>query len=146
MATEIPAQLPAQAPLQVTVYAQPELSLSPYQQRMEKPYDVVNDDFFGAGGISFKSILDTVNPLQQIPGISTAYREMTGDVISTGSRLIGGALLGGPIGFMVALVNEIISGSTGKDIGGNLMAAVSATDKYKAAEELTTKEVVLTKN
>lgn len=126
--------IPTQAPTQITIYAQPERNLSPYQQRNANAPDIINDNFFGAGGLSFKSILDTVNPLQQLPIVSTAYREMTGDTIATGSRLIGGALLGGPIGFAIALINEIVSGSTGKDIGGNLIAAVS--DKYKATEEL----------
>lgn len=122
---------------QITIYAQPEKPerhLSPYQQRIEKPYDVTNDDFFGSGGVSFRSVLDTINPLQQLPVISTAYREISGDTISTGARLIGGALLGGPIGFALALVNEMVAGSTGKDIGGNLIAMVS--DKYKASGEL----------
>ncbi len=123
-----------ETPTQITIYAQPEASLSPYQQRLEKPYDVTNDDFLGTGGLSFKSVLDTINPLQQLPVVSTAYREMTGDTISSGSRLIGGALLGGPVGFVVALINEIVASGTGKDIGGNLFAA--ATDKYKASEEL----------
>lgn len=125
--------------MEITIYAQPERNLSPYQQRMEKPFDVVNDEFLGTGGLSFKSVLDTINPLQQLPVISTAYREITGDTISTGSRLLGGALLGGPIGFALALVNEIVSGSTGQDIGGNLLAAVS--DKYKLTEELANKEL-----
>lgn len=123
-----------ESPMQITIYAQPERNLSPYQQRMENPCNIVNDDFLGNGGLSFKSVLDTVNPLQQLPVISTAYREISGDTISTGARLIGGALLGGPLGFAMALVNEIVSSSTGKDIGANLLAAV--TDKYQKAEEL----------
>lgn len=131
MTIELPAAPP---PTQITIYAQPERNLSPYQQRMEKPFELVNDDFFGKDGINFKSILDTINPLQQIPGVSTLYREMTEDTISTGARLAGGALLGGPIGFALALANEIVGGITGKDIGGNLMAAVS--DKYSAADKL----------
>lgn len=130
MATEIPSTPPAQ----ITIYAQPQRSLSPYQQRMEKPFELVNDDFFGVGGLSFKSILDSVNPLQQLPVISTAYRELTDDTISAGSRLVGGTLLGGPIGFAIALFNEIVSSNTGKDVGGNLIAAVS--DKYSAADKL----------
>ncbi|MEQ1789003.1 MAG: hypothetical protein ABL857_01030 [Rickettsiales bacterium] len=124
---------------QITIYPQPEKperNLSPYQQRKEKPFDIVNDNFLGDGGLSFKSVLDVVNPLQQLPVISTAYREITDDTISTGARLIGGALLGGPLGFVMALVNEIVNSSTGNDIGGNLLAA--ATDKYKASEQLTT--------
>lgn len=123
------------SPTQITIYASPERNLSPYQQRTEKPFDTVNNDFLGAGGVSFKSALDTLNPLQQLPIISTAYREVTGDTISTGARLIGGALLGGPVGFALALVNEIVAGSTGKDIGANLLAAVN--DKYKKTDELT---------
>ena len=119
---------------EITIYAQPERSLSPYQLRNANAPDIINDDFLGSGGLSFKSVLDSVNPMQQLPIISTAYREMTGDTIATGSRLIGGALLGGPLGFAVALVNEIVSSSTGKDIGGNLLAAI--TDKYKVSEEL----------
>lgn len=121
-------------PMQITIYAQPERNLSPYQQRLEKPYEVTNDNFFGNDGLSFKSALDSINPLQQLPVISTAYREITGDTISSGSRLLGGALLGGPVGFAVALINEIVASSTGSDIGSNLFAAVS--DKYKATEEL----------
>ncbi len=121
-------------PTQITIYAPPERNLSPYQQRLEKPYDVVNNEFLGTEGLNFKSILDSINPLQQLPIISTAYREMTGDTISTGSRLIGGALLGGPVGFVAALVNEIVNSSTGKDIGQNLLAAIS--DKYKETEKL----------
>ena len=129
MASDITTQ-----PTQITVYAQPERNLSPHQQRMEKPFELVNDDFFGSGGLSFKSVLDSINPLQQLPAISNVYREITGDTISTGSRLVGGALLGGPVGFVIALFNEIVSSSTGKDIGGNLIAAVS--DKYNASDNL----------
>lgn len=119
---------------EITIYAQPERNLSPYQLKNANAPDIINDDFLGSGGFSFKSVLDTVNPLQQLPVVSTAYRDMTGETISTGARLIGGALLGGPLGFAVALVNEIVSSGTGKDIGENLLAAVS--DKYKATEEL----------
>ncbi len=120
--------------MEINVYARPERNLSPYQLQQEKAPDIVNDDFLGDGGFSFKSILDSINPLQQLPVISTAYREISGDTISSGSRLIGGALIGGPVGFAIALLNEIVSSTTGKDIGGNIIAAVS--DKYKETEEL----------
>lgn len=119
---------------EITVYPEPERSLSPYQQRMAKASDIVNDDFFGQGGISFKSVLDIVNPLQHIPVVSTLYREFTGDNnISSGSRLVGGALFGGGIGFLAAIANEIASETTGKDIGSNLFAAV--TNKYQEASK-----------
>ena len=42
---------------------------------------------------SFQDLLDTINPLQQIPIISTLYREISGDTLSTGARMAGGTLL-----------------------------------------------------
>lgn len=118
----------------ITIYQEPK-NLSPYQERQASGYNAVNDDFLGKDVVSFKSLVDIVNPLQQLPVISTAYREITGDTISTGSRLIGGALLGGPIGFVVSLANEIVSSTTGKDIGSNLFAF--ATGQYQNTEKLT---------
>ena len=48
--------------------------------------------------LTFGDVLDLVNPLQHLPGISTVYRRLTGDVISPAMRLAGGALFGGPLG------------------------------------------------
>jgi hypothetical protein len=79
--------------------------------------------------LDFKDIVDTVNPLQQLPVVGSIYRAMTGDSISTASRLAGGALMGGPIGFLAALANEIVQGETGKDIGGNLIAMLTGGDE-----------------
>jgi len=56
----------------------------------------------GKHGITFADLLDIINPLQHIPVISTIYRAITGDEIGLGSRLVGGALFGGPAGFIVA--------------------------------------------
>jgi len=120
---------------QITIYPEPERNLSPYQQKQGTGApDTVNNDFFGEGGISFKSLVDLINPLQQLPIISTAYRELTGSTISSGSRLLGGALFGGGIGLLAAIANEISSETTGKDIGSNLYAAV--TSQYSAIEKL----------
>jgi hypothetical protein len=83
-----------------------------------------NPEFWGKDGFTFKSFTDIINPLQQLPVVSTLYRALTGDTISSGSRLAGGALLGGPLGFASALFNEIIKGQTGNDIGGNMVAMV----------------------
>lgn len=85
-------------------------------------------------GVCFKDILDTVNPLQQIPIVSSLYRSETGDTISTFARLAGGALLGGPLGFAVAAVNAGIEAVTGNDISGHLMAmAGGAASPERAA-------------
>lgn len=111
-----------------------ENNFSPYQLRQPKAYDVVNNDFMGKGGIEFKSVFDVVNPLQQLPVVSSVYREVSGDTISTASRLVGGALFGGVAGFAAALINEVVISATGSDIASNIFA--SASDKYKEADKL----------
>jgi len=78
---------------------------------------------FGPEGFSFGALLDIINPLQHIPVVNTIYRAVTGDKIENGSRLIGGALFGGPIGFLVSAVSGMIQESTGKDIGDHMLAA-----------------------
>ena len=79
----------------------------------------------GEEGFSFWDFLDIINPLQHIPIISTIYRAITRDEISPSSRVVGGALFGGPIGFAVALVNVAVEGASGKDVGANVVALVS---------------------
>ena len=89
--------------------------------------DVPEDDggsgFFGADGLTFGDVLDVINPLQHIPVVSTIYRAITGDEISPGARVAGGALFGGPVGFAVATVNAMVEASTGEDIGETVLSA-----------------------
>jgi hypothetical protein len=55
-----------------------------------------------ADASAFETLIDAINPLQQIPGVGQAYRKVSGDKSSTGAQLAGhvaiGAALGGPIG------------------------------------------------
>ncbi|MGY8960045.1 MAG: hypothetical protein ACKVKG_11080, partial [Alphaproteobacteria bacterium] len=90
-------------------------------------------EFFGKDGLTFGDILDVINPLHHIPGVSTVYRELTGDEISPGARLAGGALFGGPIGFALSAVNTIVETATGSDIGETVMAALIGDDKTPTA-------------
>lgn len=71
---------------------------------------------------SFWDLLDVINPLQHIPVVSNIYREITGDQIGVGARLVGGALLGGPIGLIASAVDCVVEESTGKDTGGHMLA------------------------
>lgn len=77
-------------------------------------------------GLSFGDVLDTVNPLQHIPVVSSIYRSMTGDSMSQAARLAGDSLYGGVVGAASAVVNIIAEEVTGKDIGENIIA--SGTD------------------
>jgi hypothetical protein len=93
------------------------------------------EQFWGKGETAFDSLLDTINPLQQLPIVSNIYRAVTGDPISTGARLAGGALFGGPLGLISALVNTIVENQTGNDIGGNVISALSGENAPTAATE-----------
>ena len=77
---------------------------------------------FGEDGFTFLDLLDIINPLQHIPVVSTIYRDLTGDTLDHGSRLIGGTLFGGPIGALVSVANVIFEETTGKDMGEHMMA------------------------
>jgi hypothetical protein len=62
---------------------------------------------FGDKGLSFRDLLDIVNPLQHIPGVSQLYRKLTGDEIKPSMELAGGALFGGPIGVALSALGLI---------------------------------------
>lgn len=86
------------------------------------------------GFISFlKTIIDVINPLQHIPVVSTIYRHLTGDEISPAARIAGDTLYGGPIGTAVALADVATQETTGRDIGGNVMAMVTGGGKKQQA-------------
>lgn len=91
----------------------------------EAAVGVRNDNFFGEDGFGVADLIDIVNPLQHIPGVSTVYRALTGDEISQGARLAGGTLYGGPLGFASALADNVSEDVTGRDVGGSVLAAFS---------------------
>lgn len=90
----------------------------------------------GGGTLGFWDMLDVINPLQHIPIVSTVYRKLTGDEISPLARIAGATLFGGPIGAAFALVDTAVEHKTGRDMGGNVMAALFPDDKLDAATEI----------
>ncbi len=84
-------------------------------------------------GLTFADLLDTINPLHHLPVIGTLYREITGDQISPGARVIGGGLFGGPIGLVASMVDAAVAEGTGRDIGGNILAMVKGDPLGKDA-------------
>ena len=83
---------------------------------------------FGEDGFGLDDFVDIINPLQHLPIVSTAYRALTGDEMSAGSRVAGGALFGGPVGLANALLNGAVEAETGRDVGGTMMAALFGDD------------------
>jgi hypothetical protein len=89
---------------------------------------------FGEDGLSFGDVLDAVNPLQQLPVVSSVYRAASGSGISAFSRMVGGFLIGGPVGLAVAAANAAVEAGTGKDIGETIMAGLTGEDVPVEAE------------
>ncbi len=77
---------------------------------------------------SFDDFIDIVNPLQHIPVVNLAYRELTGDKIGPVAQIIGGGIFGGPVGAISGTANAVIQETTGKDIAGNVLALVVGED------------------
>ena len=92
--------------------------------------------FFGEDGFGFDDFIDIINPFQHIPVISNIYREITGDELSPGSRLIGGGLFGGGIGLAASVINTAVEAETGNDIGGHVIAMFSSDDAPDGTETI----------
>ncbi len=98
-------------------------------------YDFEGPSATGGGDdMTFADLIDVVNPLQHIPGVSAIYREMTGDELSAPARMAGGALFFGPIGLAAATANVLAEVVTGKDIGEHIAALFGSEDDIEIAE------------
>ena len=72
--------------------------------------------------VTFSDVLSTLNPLQYIPVIGNIYRAVTGDKISPAAQVLGGALLGGPLGLVASAANAVLEQSSGQDVGERVIA------------------------
>lgn len=97
----------------------------------------------GSTGFGFGDLLDIVNPLQHIPGVSTLYRHLTGDKISTPAKVVGDTVYGGLTGMIASLSDSLFEAVTGKTVGDTVYAylfedsdsttAIAANDNAPAA-------------
>ncbi len=81
--------------------------------------------------LSFDDILGILNPLQHIPVVSQIYRALSGDEISSFAKVAGDALFGGPIGFVVGIVNAIFEDETGKSAGETMLASLLGGETHE---------------
>lgn len=81
----------------------------------------------------FDVVLDTVNPLQHLPGVSSAYQTVTGDKSSALANMAGGFLFGGPVGLAAGAANSFLEMLTGKSVMGHAMAMFTGEDDAGAA-------------
>lgn len=108
----------------------------PKERLDENGNKVADENGFGDDGFGFDDFLDIINPLQHIPGISSLYRELTGDEISPGARSIGGTIYGGGIGLAMSLVNSAVEEATGKDVGEHVISLFSTDEQETAPTEM----------
>ncbi len=84
--------------------------------------------------ISFGELLSALNPLQHIPVVGSVYREITGETLHPVARVIGGALIGGPLGLVASAFNSMIEQATGRDLGAQALALILPDAKAQPAE------------
>ncbi len=85
--------------------------------------------------ITFDDVIDAVNPLNHLPFIS----EFTNEPISPVARMIGGAALGGPLGFAISAINAVFEEASGDGLIGTAMQAEfsSQNNPYEQARAIT---------
>ena len=102
-----------------------------------EPTQGSDSTFFGKDGLTFRDVVDAINPLNHIPIISDLFASATEHKASTASKLVGGTLLGGPIGFVASLANVIFEEAAGKSPAMAVYAAITednATTQVASAE------------
>ncbi len=91
--------------------------------------------FLGADGkFGFDDFLDIINPLQHIPLLNIAYRELTGDTIDGAAELLG-ALPFGPLSVVSNVTDIAFRSETGAGLAENGLAMLFGTGKATPAGE-----------
>jgi len=89
----------------------------------------------GATGGLFEQLVDTVNPLQHIPGVGTTYRAVTNDAVSPLSAMAGGFLFGGPLGLAAGAAGSFLELVTGKGLAQHAVALFGGGEEAPPADE-----------
>ena len=80
-----------------------------------------------SGGLSFRTLLSDLNPLQYIPGVGAIYRAITGDEGNPTLRFVASLgtsfALGGPVGVGITIA-EKVTGFDPEKIGRHLLASL----------------------
>lgn len=101
-------------------------ALDPVQPITRKPQqDQRSEQAADDPGSLFETVIDSINPLQHIPGVSSVYQEVTGDTTNPISAMAGGFLFGGPMGLAAGAAGSFLEMLTGKSIMGHAMALFS---------------------
>jgi len=96
--------------------------------------------------ITFGDAVDIINPLQHIPIVSTTYRLATNDDAGMGSRPLGGALFGGPLGILITgltAIFEEVSGGAVEEHAASLRDTLTGEDNADSQIAATQEKVFL---
>lgn len=94
------------------------------------PEDKTPEDKLSLG---FEDLVDAVNPLQQLPVVSSVYREVTGETISIPARLAGGFLFGGLPGLIGSAAMVAFEEVTGDSVLGHIGSLIDGEESATAA-------------
>lgn len=100
------------------------------QRKSAEPEETLADKM----SVGFDDLLDVVNPLQQLPVVSSVYREATGEGISIPARLAGGFLFGGLPGLIGSAAMVAFEEVTGDSVLGHIGSLLEDGTETAAAE------------
>ncbi len=100
------------------------------QRKSNEPEETLADRM----SVGFDDLLDVVNPLQQLPVVSSVYREATGESISIPARLAGGFLFGGLPGLIGSAAMVAFEEVTGDSVLGHIGSLLEDGTERAAAE------------
>lgn len=93
--------------------------------------------------ITAKEVLSGLNPLHHIPFVSQLYESAQATpqtpAVSVG-KLIGGALIGGPFGFLAALANVVFEQENGESMIASAANALTGHESTQVAQAKTSYE------
>ena len=72
-----------------------------------------------------ESVLSSLNPLHHIPVVSAVYEHLSGTKAIPAVRILVGAVIAGPLGFVAALADAMLEEATGRTAGGHVVAAIA---------------------
>ncbi len=102
-------------------------------------HDAPNEAEYWSPGkdASFDEVMNSINPMHHIPVVSTIYRAVSGDTIGMGPRMIGAAIIGGPVGLIIAGITAFSEEMSGATISEHLVAlyeGITGDDEPAAAD------------
>lgn len=100
------------------------------QRKSTEPEETLADKM----SVGFDDLLDVVNPLQQLPVVSSVYREATGESISIPARLAGGFLFGGLPGLIGSAAMVAFEEVTGDSVLGHIGSLLEDGTETAATE------------